>query len=107
MAKLFANGDLLRDLAVTTRRVSIALIIAAIIGIPIGLFLGYQKRFYQMIEGPLHALRSVPATCLFPLLLIVIGVGEKSVITLAAYPCLLILMVNSAVIVRYTAVEAG
>jgi ABC-type nitrate/sulfonate/bicarbonate transport system permease component len=96
MIEMFRTGGLLRDLAVTGGRVCSALVIAAVIGIPIGLFFGYQKRLYQMVEGPLHALRSVPATCLFPLLLIVIGVGEKSIITLAAYPCLLILMVNSA-----------
>jgi ABC-type nitrate/sulfonate/bicarbonate transport system permease component len=96
MIQMFTSGGLLRDLAVTGGRVCAALVIAAAIGIPIGLFFGYQKRLYGMVEGPLHALRSVPATCLFPLLLIVIGVGEKSIITLAAYPCLLILMVNSA-----------
>ena len=96
MIELFSSGGLLRDLAVTGGRVVAALIIAAVVGIPIGLFFGYKKRFYEMVEGPLHALRSVPATCLFPLLLIVIGVGEKSIVTLAAYPCLLILMVNSA-----------
>ncbi len=95
-AQLISNGGLLHDLAVTTWRVSAALVVAAMLGIPIGLFFGYQKRLYQMVEGPLHALRSVPATCLFPLLLIIIGVGEKSIITLAAYPCLLILMVNAA-----------
>jgi ABC-type nitrate/sulfonate/bicarbonate transport system permease component len=93
---LLTHHGLLRDLAETSGRVLAALLIASVIGIPLGLFFGYQKRLYGLVEGPLHALRSVPATCLFPLLLIVIGVGEKSIITLAAYPCLLILMVNSA-----------
>lgn len=93
---LFIHHGLLRDLAETSGRVLAALIIASLIGIPVGLFFGYHKRLYALVEGPLHALRSVPATCLFPLLLIVIGVGEKSIITLAAYPCLLILMVNAA-----------
>src|SRR5690242_12779513 len=53
--QLVSGGGLLHDLAVTTWRVSAALVIAAIIGIPIGLFFGYQKRLYQMVEGPLHA----------------------------------------------------
>jgi ABC-type nitrate/sulfonate/bicarbonate transport system permease component len=96
LVNLFMHHGLLRDLAETSGRVVAALLIASVVGIPVGLFFGYQKRLYRLVEGPLHALRSVPATCLFPLLLIVIGVGEKSIITLAAYPCLLILMVNSA-----------
>lgn len=94
--QLFANGHLLSDLATTARRVVLALVVGGVIGIPLGLVFGYKPRLYAWFEDPLHALRSVPATCLFPLLLIVIGVGEASIVILAAYPCLLIFLVNAA-----------
>jgi len=48
-----------------------------------------------MVEGPLHALRSIPASALFPLFLIIVGVGESSIVALAAYPSLLVILVNS------------
>ena len=83
------------DVALTLARVLAALVIACIIGIPAGLFLGYRRRSYQLIEGPLHALRSIPASALFPLLLIVIGVGEGSIVALAAYPSVLVILVNT------------
>lgn len=84
------------DVVRTTARVLAALVLASTIGVPLGLLLGYKKNLYLFLEGPLHALRSVPATALFPLLLIVLGVGEASVVAMAAYPSLLIILVNSA-----------
>ena len=92
---MVTEDHLLKDVGYTIARVGIALLIASLIGIPLGIFLGYHRTLYAIIENPLHALRSVPATALFPLLLIIIGVGEASIITLAAYPSLLIIMVNS------------
>ena len=86
---------LLADIGLTLARVLGALAIACVFGIPLGLYLGYRKGVYQVIESPLHALRSVPASALFPLFLIVIGVGEKSIVALAAYPSLLVILVNT------------
>ena len=86
---------LLADIGLTLGRVLAALVFACAFGIPAGLFLGYRKGAYKVVEGPLHALRSVPASALFPLFLIVAGVGETSIVALAAYPSLLVIMVNS------------
>ncbi len=86
---------LLSDIALTLGRVLGALAIACLFGIPLGLYLGYRKGIYQVIESPLHALRSIPASALFPLFLIIIGVGEKSIVALAAYPSLLVILVNA------------
>jgi len=86
---------LLADIGLTLARVLGALAIACVFGIPLGLYLGYRKGVYRVIESPLHALRSVPASALFPLFLIVIGVGEKSIVALAAYPSLLVILANT------------
>src|SRR5271157_3517756 len=86
---------LLADIALTLGRVLAALAIACVFGIPAGLFLGHHPGAYKVVEGPLHALRSIPASALFPLFLIVAGVGEKSMVALAAYPSLLVILVNT------------
>lgn len=93
--KIFFEDNVIKDIGYTVLRVLSSLTIAVILGIPLGLFLGYFKNWYNLFENPLHALRSVPATALFPLLLIVIGVGNLSIIVLAAYPSLLIIIVNT------------
>jgi ABC-type nitrate/sulfonate/bicarbonate transport system permease component len=86
---------LLSDVGLTLGRVLAALALSCAIGIPLGLFLGYHRRTYEVLEGPLHALRSIPASALFPLFLIVAGVGEASIVALATYPSLLVILVNT------------
>lgn len=93
--KIFVEDRFIKDIGYTLFRVFSALMLAAVFGIPLGLLLGYYQHWYKIFEGPLHALRSIPATALFPLLLLVIGVGNLSIIILAAYPSLLIIMVNT------------
>lgn len=89
------SGFLVSHVAATLGRVGAALLIACLVGLPLGLFLGYRREIYGAVEGPLHALRSIPASALFPLFLIIIGVGEFSIIALAAYPSLLVILVNA------------
>ncbi len=84
------------DIGVTLGRVGVAIVLAGALGVPVGLYLGYRKTVYSTVEAPLHALRSIPASALFPLLLIVVGVGNAAIIVLAAYPSLLVVLVNSA-----------
>ena len=95
LMSMLTEGQMLVDVGWTLFRVLVAFSIASIVGVPVGLYLGYNHRLYRAIEGPIHALRSIPATALFPLFLIVIGVGEGSVIALATYPSLLVILVNS------------
>ena len=94
--RLIIDDTLVHDSAVTLRRLGFSLLLSVIIGLPIGLFLGYHARLYRNVEGVFHALRSVPATALFPLLLIIIGVGEQSIVFVATYPGLLIILINAA-----------
>jgi ABC-type nitrate/sulfonate/bicarbonate transport system permease component len=94
--KLFTNDRLLADSFVTLRRLGVSLLLSVAIGLPAGLLLGYNAKLYRNVEGVFHALRSVPATALFPLLLIVVGVGESSIVFVATYPGLLIILINAA-----------
>lgn len=94
--ELFRKDTLITDCLVTLRRLGISLVLSVAIGLPSGLFLGYHAKLYERIESVFHALRSIPATALFPLLLIVIGVGEQSIIFVATYPGLLIILISAA-----------
>lgn len=91
---LILSQSFLADVFHTVGRVAGAVTIAAVSGIPMGLYLGYRREVYAFVEGPIHALRSVPASALFPLLLLVVGVGNSAIVALATYPSLLVILVN-------------
>ena len=95
VGQLLTPDGLLRDFASTLLRVSAALGLSVLFGVPLGLWLGWQRGLYRFVEGPVHALRSVPAAALFPLFLIVIGVGEGSIIALATYNSVVVVLINT------------
>lgn len=97
---LFGQARLANDLGVTIGRTLASIALAVIIGVPAGLYLGYNSALYSYVEGGVHAMRSVPATALFPLFLLIFGIGHTSVILLAMYPAFLIILVNTVSGVR-------
>lgn len=92
---LFVEGGLGQDLWVTLVRLVSALLLALAVGIPLGLLFGYYKDAYRGVEGLLHALRSIPAAALFPLFLIVVGVGEMSIVLLAFYNSATVILIGT------------
>lgn len=104
------HGGILRDARTTLFRLLCALLLAILAGVPTGLLFAYFRGAYRAVEGIIHALRSVPAAALFPLFLIVIGVGESSIVMLAWYnsaTVILISTVSGALLANESRVRQG
>ena len=108
--ELMLHGGILRDARTTLFRLLCALLLAILAGVPTGLLFAYFRGAYRAVEGIIHALRSVPAAALFPLFLIVIGVGESSIVMLAWYnsaTVILISTVSGALLANESRVRQG
>lgn len=92
---LFLSGEVLPDILFTVYRAFLGFIIACLIGIPIGLLMGYSDRIYYSLEFVVEFFRSIPATALFPLFLLFFGIGNQSKIALTAWAAGLVLVINS------------
>lgn len=90
------QGDMLRDLALTLYRTLYAFGIAAIFGIPVGIILGASERLYRSFEFLIDFFRSTPVTAMFPLFLVIFGIGDFSKIAVAAFAGWLIVFFNVA-----------
>lgn len=90
------QGDMLRDLALTLYRTLYAFGIAAIFGIPVGIILGTSDRIYHSFEFLIDFFRSTPATAMFPLFLVIFGIGDFSKIAVAAFASWLLVLFNVA-----------
>jgi ABC-type nitrate/sulfonate/bicarbonate transport system permease component len=97
---LIFSGEILPDVGATIGRLLAGFTLAVIIGVIIGLLMGSSKSFHEVMEFPVDSLRSIPATALFPLFMIVLGVGNKSNIALTAFPCIWIMTINTMYGVR-------
>ncbi len=90
------SGDVLSDFWFTFVRVFYAFIIAAVVGVPLGIVLGASDRVYRSVEFIIDFFRSTPATAMFPLFLLLFGLGDFSKIAVASFAALLVIVFNVA-----------
>jgi len=84
------------DFVRTVERTLWATLIAAVIAIPLGIVLGSSERVYRSLEFVIDFFRSTPASAMFPLFLVLFGVGDKTKISVAAFGAMLVILFNVA-----------
>jgi NitT/TauT family transport system permease protein len=91
-----AGGTLLGDFSYTLVRTLEAFLIAALVGVPVGVLLGSNERAYRSVEFVIDFFRSTPSSALIPLFLMIFGVSDINKVAIAAFGALLIVLFNSA-----------
>jgi ABC-type nitrate/sulfonate/bicarbonate transport system permease component len=91
-----AGGPLLTDFAVTVWRTVQAFVIAAAVGMPLGVLLGSSEKAYRSVEFLIDFFRSTPSSALIPLFLMIFGVSDINKVAIAAFGAMLIVVFNSA-----------
>lgn len=84
LVRLLAGGDLWGETLVTLNRLAIAFVLAAAPGVPVGLAMGLFRPVRYTLEPYIAFLYPLPKIALLPLLLILLGVGEKAFILTGA-----------------------
>jgi sulfonate transport system permease protein len=90
------GGPLGFDFVKTVYRTAAATAIAAIIAIPLGIVLGSSEQLYRSLEFVIDFFRSTPASAMFPLFLVLFGVGDETKIAVAAFGAVLVILFNVA-----------
>ncbi len=96
LAQSVIDGSIAADFGGTLGRTLASFAVAAGLGVPIGIFLGSDARIYRSLEFAIDFFRSTPATAMFPLFLLVFGIGEESKIGVAAFSAWLVIVFNVA-----------
>jgi len=91
-----AGGPLLLDFGVTVLRTLEAFVIAAVVGVPLGVLLGSNEKAYRSVEFLIDFFRSTPSSALIPLFLLIFGVSDINKVAIAAFGAFLIVIFNSA-----------
>lgn len=91
-----AGGPLLTDFLVTVKRTLEAFLIAAVVGVPLGVLLGSNEKAYRSVEFLIDFFRSTPSSALIPLFLLIFGVSDINKVAIAAFGAFLLVIFNSA-----------
>ena len=90
------DGKLGVDFVKTVMRTIYSTAIAAVIAIPLGILLGSSEKLYRSVEFLIDFFRSTPASAMFPLFLVLFGVGDRTKISVAAFGAALVILFNVA-----------
>lgn len=90
------GGALGFDFVKTVYRTAASTVIAAVIALPLGIVLGSSERLYRSLEFLIDFFRSTPASAMFPLFLVLFGVGDETKISVAAFGAILVILFNVA-----------
>jgi len=105
LGQLITNGSLARDFLATFMRWAYGFGMGATLGVAAGLALGVAPRIYRILEGPLEFFRAMPVTAIFPLFLILFGIGDASKIAMAFLPTFLLMLINASYGVAHASPE--
>jgi NitT/TauT family transport system permease protein len=92
--KGMVEGTMLLDFFYTVKRTAYSLLIAAVLAIPLGIFLGASVKLYRSVEFVIDFFRSTPASAIFPLFLVIFGVGDETKILVAGFGAALVILFN-------------
>ena len=81
---LIATGSLLENTSVTLFRITVGSLAGIIPGITLGVLMGWSKRIRSLLDPIIAAIHPIPKIAIFPLILIIFGIGELSKIVVIA-----------------------
>ena len=82
--QLLGSGELWTHIGISTQRVVVGFVIGSLLGLAVGALIGLSPWASALGSPLIGALRAVPSLAWVPLLLLWIGIGENSKVTLVA-----------------------
>ena len=92
---MLADGEIQANLSITLFRVFAGFLIGTIPGITIGLVMGASEKIRLLLDPVVAATYPIPKLAIFPLLMIIFGIGELSKIMAIAIGCFFLVLINS------------
>lgn len=94
--RLLATGELWTHMALSLQRIGLSLLIALLIGVPLGICIGLSQWFNKLTGMLFQFLRMVSPLSWMPLAVMALGVGESPVVFLLSFAAVWPIMLNTA-----------
>ncbi|MCW2287921.1 ABC transporter permease [Leucobacter luti] len=93
--KMLLDGVLIEHAAMTLSRIAVGFVLGAIPGVLLGVLLGSVRPLRQLLEPIFASLLPIPKVAIFPLLLLIFGLGETSKYVIVAIGVFFYLFFNT------------
>lgn len=93
--RYLTTGEALKDLLPTTKCLFCGLAVGVGIGVFVGVVLGYFTKLHESLEFAIDFFRGIPSSALFPIFMLMLGLGDSSRIAFVAYGTTFIMLINT------------
>ncbi|MGQ0546570.1 MAG: ABC transporter permease [Betaproteobacteria bacterium] len=100
LAGLAADGELFQHALISTSRLAIALVLAVLLAVPLGFFMGLSPRANAYLDPVVELLRPISGIAWIPLGLFIFGVGTALPVFIMLYVAFFPLLLNTIAGVR-------
>jgi len=94
LLQMIINGKLLPHLSATLSRLAIGFLIGGLSGLVLGLGMGWSPRLRTVVDPLIAALHPIPKIAIFPLIMIIFGIGEASKVVAIAIAAFFPMLIN-------------
>ncbi|HWQ43255.1 MAG TPA: ABC transporter permease [Desulfosporosinus sp.] len=94
--------ELIPDILISLQRALLGFGFALLIGVPLGLLIGYFKSFSDVFSPLVHICRQIPALALFPVFILFFGIEETSKVTIVFWVSVWDILLNTISGVQHT-----
>ena len=95
LVEIVLSGSFVRPLAQTLSLLFLAYVIACLLGITIGLFMGRVRAVHDLLEPLVEMLRPLPKVALLPPLMLLLGLGMGFKVTLVVLGVVFPVLINT------------
>jgi NitT/TauT family transport system permease protein len=91
----FTTGAIWPHLTISLQEWLIGFVIAIVVGLPFGFMLGYFRRFRLFTNYWLFAVDATPSVALFPLIVLVLGIGLQAKVFMVFLACIFQILLST------------
>ena len=94
--ELIRTGTLFDHIGASLYRVAAGYVLAVLVGVPLGLAMGYSELADRLFGGTVNGLRPIPASAWIPISIILMGIGDRPAIFLVFIGTVWSIILNSS-----------
>jgi len=94
-ARVLADGALPAHLGMTLLRMAAGGVLAGLVGVGLGLLMGYVQGLHRALRPLVEFLRPMPPVAVLPALILLLGIGERMKVAVIAFGCVWPILLNT------------
>lgn len=93
--RLIFSGEIFVHLAVSLQRSLLGFVLSVAVALPLGIFMGWFKRFEQIVDPLLQVCRNTSVLALYPVFILAFGLGEFSKLAIIFWGTVWPILINT------------